>query len=293
MTGTQTWVVLTQSTNNDTTYVEGNFKTGTLYYFKIVPWNDFGQGLFNSTAFGVWAAIPPSGLSPPSTTLNYVSYTLEDDIVIIDWNPPSDDGGLTVTYSVEILTRSGTWLLTNMNTECNELTQITPYHLPLIAGDSVTRCTILVTNLKSKYGLQVGDTVQARITATQPVGSVTSSAGGTAVLPVVPCFRTTFPRVIGGTDDETMILAMDVDDKGHIVVGGYSKDKGVMAKSATMPQKLPFAAYIAKGNYIAWGKYIETSDSGGSLLYEQILDVAFRFDGEKVALALERQNYDM
>jgi hypothetical protein len=43
--------------------------------------------------------------------------------------------------------------------------------MPLIAtADAGTRCTILVSQLKSKYGLIVGDTVQARITAIQQVG---------------------------------------------------------------------------------------------------------------------------
>jgi hypothetical protein len=98
---------------------------------------------------------------------------------------------------------------------------VTNYKMPLIAtADLGTRCTVLVTNLKSKYLLVVGDIVTARVTATHVVGSVTSSEGGTAVLPVVPCFRTTFPRLIGGSNSNTLIRAMDIDDNGHIVVGG-------------------------------------------------------------------------
>ena len=99
--------------------------------------------------------------------------------------------------------------------------------------EATTRCTVLVANLKSKYLLTVGDTVQARITATQQVGAVTSAPGGTAVLPVVPCFRTTFPRVIGGTNGDTAITAMDVDDKGHIIVGGMTRDSGLLLKTST------------------------------------------------------------
>jgi len=186
----------------------------------------------NSTDFDVWAAVPPTGMSPPTTTLSYVSYVEEDDIIIIDWDQPSDNGGLPVTFSVEILSKSSSWLSTNMATECSELGQITPYNIPLVAStDAATRCTVLVSNLKSKYGLVVGDTVQARITATHIVGSVTSAGGGTAVLPVIPCFRTTFPRVIAGSSAETMFMAMDVDDKGHMVVGGYSYDSGVIAEA--------------------------------------------------------------
>jgi hypothetical protein len=44
--GGTTWVQLIGSTNNITSYFENssNFKTGNLYQFKIVPWNDFGNG---------------------------------------------------------------------------------------------------------------------------------------------------------------------------------------------------------------------------------------------------------
>ncbi len=67
-----TWSLLTGSTNNATSYIDNtNFKVGNNYYFKILPWTDFGSGLFNSTSFGIWAAIVPSGLSAPTTTLNY------------------------------------------------------------------------------------------------------------------------------------------------------------------------------------------------------------------------------
>ncbi len=81
-----TWYVLTQTTNNATSYIDyTNFKMGTLYQFRIIPWNDFGTGVFNSTTFGIYAAIVPTGQAPPTTTLTYNSYVEEDDIVVIDW----------------------------------------------------------------------------------------------------------------------------------------------------------------------------------------------------------------
>lgn len=102
--GGSTWVQLIGTTNNITSYFENssNFKVGNLYQFKIVPWNDFGNGQFWSNAFGIFAAVAPSGLAPPTTTLNFVSYVEEDDIVVIDWEPPIDNGGLTPWYSIEI-----------------------------------------------------------------------------------------------------------------------------------------------------------------------------------------------
>ena len=60
----------------------------------------------NSSVIGIYTAITPSGLSDPITTMNTVSYVDEDDIVVISWNYPIDDGGLTTSFIVEIL--SGT-----------------------------------------------------------------------------------------------------------------------------------------------------------------------------------------
>jgi hypothetical protein len=82
------------------------------------------------------------------------------------------------------------------------------------------------------------------------------------VLPPVNCFRTTYPRVFAGSNQETSLTAIDVDDKGHIVVGGYTRDSGLLLKA--MSDSLPFAAYIAKGNYYAWAKVIETNDNSGA-----------------------------
>jgi protein involved in polysaccharide export with SLBB domain len=139
-----------------------------------------------------------------------------------------------VTFSIEIKAKSGAWVFVNMNTECYELSLTTNHQMPFFTTlEAQTRCTILVLNLKSKYLLQVGDTVEARITATHAVGAVTSASGGTAVLPVDPCFRTTFPRVVAGTNADTAIMAMDVDDKGHIIVGGTTLDSGLLLKTPT------------------------------------------------------------
>ena len=154
----------------------------------------------------------------------YNSYTEEDDIIVIDWEPPTDNGGLAVSYQVDIRAKSGSFVAVSMVTECFENNNgVTDYKMPSIpTADLGTRCTVMVTNLKTKYNLLVGDTVVARVTASHVVGSVTSIAGGTAILPIVPCFRTTFPRVVGGSNSDTMITCMDTDDTGQIVIGGHT-----------------------------------------------------------------------
>ena len=89
-----------------------------------------------------------------------MSYVEEDDIVIIDWDQPSDNGGLTVSFSIEVKAKSGAWVPLIMANECYELSQTTNYNMPFFtSAEAITRCTVLVSNLKSKYLLTVGDTV--------------------------------------------------------------------------------------------------------------------------------------
>ena len=94
---------------------------------------------------------------------------------------------------------------------------------------------MLVATLYSKYGIPVGGIVQARITSYQVVGSTMSTVtgSGTAVIPTPPCYRTTFPRILGGTNNPTSFTAMDVDSLGNIVVGGYSQDSGYLGIAPT------------------------------------------------------------
>ena len=67
----------------------------------------------NSSVFGIYTAITPTGFPDPTTTLKTLSYVDEDDIVVIDWNYPIDDGGLTTSFIVEILSGTGEWITVN------------------------------------------------------------------------------------------------------------------------------------------------------------------------------------
>lgn len=107
-----------------------NFKTGFLYHFRVQAFNDFGLGPF-SAAFGIWCAIPPTGLAAPTTSLNYNSYVEEDDIIVVDWDPPTDNGGLAVTYAVDIMAKSGSWVAVVMASECFETNNaVTDHKMP-------------------------------------------------------------------------------------------------------------------------------------------------------------------
>lgn len=70
--------------------------------FRIAAFNDFGIGPYSSS-FNIWVAISPNSLSDPTTTLNLMTYVDEDDIIIIKWLYPGEDGGLSPSYRVEVL----------------------------------------------------------------------------------------------------------------------------------------------------------------------------------------------
>jgi hypothetical protein len=94
---------------------------------------------------------------------------------------------------------------------------------------------MLVSTLISKYGIEVNGTVMARVSSFHIVGSTTSLAtgSGTAVIPQPPCYRTTFPRIFGGSQGPTSITAMDIDTLGNIVVGGNSRDQGLLGAATS------------------------------------------------------------
>jgi len=233
-TGGATWFVLTSSTANQTTWTDSSsWTTGKSYQFKVAAFNDFGVGP-QSAPFTVWAAIPPSGQGSPTTTLNLLTYSMEDDIVVINWPAPTDNGGLAVSYILEILSPNGTYGQVVFNQECNENGWISNYFIPNpTAGNAGLQCSTLVSNLMNKYEIPINGTVSARVTSYQIVGSATSTTSGTATLPQPPCYRTTFPRILGGSSGPTAITSMDIDVLGNIVVGGFSQDSEFLSATTS------------------------------------------------------------
>lgn len=66
-----------------------------------------------------------------------------------------------------------------------------------------------------------------------------------------------------------------------------------MLEGKTLSYSLPLAVYIAKGNFYAWAKYLQTTDTSSAAEFTSVSDITFRWDGEKVAIALDRANYDV
>jgi len=66
-----------------------------------------------------------------------------------------------------------------------------------------------------------------------------------------------------------------------------------LLEGKTLSYSLPLAVYIAKGNFYAWAKYLQTTDTSSAAEFTSVSDITFRWDGEKVAIALDRANYEV
>ena len=73
------------------TYTKTGLSAGITYKFKVSARNLIGSGSL-STEFTIVAATIPYNIAAPTTTYDGAS-----DSVTIDFNPPTDDGGLTIT----------------------------------------------------------------------------------------------------------------------------------------------------------------------------------------------------
>ena len=115
---------------------------GTTYKFKVSARNSIGTGT-TSTEFTIVAATIPSTPAAPTTT-----YDGATDTVTIDWNTPTDEGGLTITgYVLQIQHADNTWSQETAN--CDGVNNATV--------KSNTECTIPASVLRSSpYSLTSG-----------------------------------------------------------------------------------------------------------------------------------------
>jgi hypothetical protein len=145
------YALIVNSTSSETfsSTITSGVTSGTLYRFKYRARNVFGVSDFSSVT-SIYAAVAPSGLSAPTTTASGTN-------VVIDWNAPSDNGGLAITsYTVQIKDSGSNWVTV---TECSESAATIL---------SSTICTLSASTLTSStYSLTAGtSTVEARVTAT-------------------------------------------------------------------------------------------------------------------------------
>ena len=75
-----------------------------------------------------------------------------------------------------------------------------------------------------------------------------------------PCFKTAYPRLLGGVSGDTYYAAMDFHPvkQGEIVVGGSTSDTAITSSSVAAEGALPLAVYIKEGGPYLWRKYFYT-----------------------------------
>jgi hypothetical protein len=79
-----------------------------------------------------------------------------------------------------------------------------------------------------------------------------------------PCFKTAYPRLLGGVTGYTYYLAMDFHPvtSGEMVVGGSTSDTAITSSSVAAEGPLPLAVYIKQGGAYLWRKYFYTGLTG-------------------------------
>lgn len=151
-----------------TAHIQSGLTAGNTYKFRAKARNAVGFSDYSSI-FSILAATIPSQPTAPTTTLS-------GSDIVIDWNPPTDTGGVSISgYKLEIKTNTSTFEkdLTNCDAETNSTIQ------------SATSCTVPVATLRlDPFYLGDGLSVSARVTATNDCGdSTTSSEGNGATIP--------------------------------------------------------------------------------------------------------------
>jgi len=138
-------------------YTKTSLSFGTTYKFKISARNSIGSGLLSSE-FTIVAATIPSTPASPTTTYDGVT-----DTVTIDFNPPTDDGGLSITgYLIQIQHADSSWSTETSN--CDGLNNTTV--------KSTTACTIPASILRaSPFSLAQATSITAKVTAQNSLGS--------------------------------------------------------------------------------------------------------------------------
>ena len=195
-----------------TSHIETSLTSGNTYAFRVRARNAINFSNY-SAVFSIVAATVPSQPSAPTTTLSG-----DKTSVIIDWNPPSDLGGLTTDgYKLEIKTQSGTFEkdLTNCDAETNATIQ------------SATSCTVPITTLRaSPFNLVDSDSIYARVTAFNAIGNsaVSQEGNGAKIAGDAPGVPLNLRRSDVITPQDTSI-ALDWDAptfEGTSSITGYS-----------------------------------------------------------------------
>jgi hypothetical protein len=148
-------------------YTATSLSQGRTYQFKVRARNVYGFSVFSST-ISVLTAQPPAQPISPTTVWS-------PDNVIISWTSP-DNGGSPITgYTVTIRQADGSTFTSDL-TNCD------------MSASTATTCSVPVSSLRSSpYSLQWGDSVYAKVFATNIYGnSLVSDEGNGAIITTTP-----------------------------------------------------------------------------------------------------------
>mmetsp|Transcript_4737 Transcript_4737/g.4447 ORF Transcript_4737/g.4447 Transcript_4737/m.4447 type:complete len:466 (-) Transcript_4737:43-1440(-) len=163
MNGTTREVVIADGTS--TTFT--GLTTGATYQFTVAAANKHGTGTASST-FDYIAA------GPPSVVQNLIVTLVGTSDVIIDWQPPSSNGGSSLT-SYEVYIYNGSSYQAVTLSTCSEAD---------VFADA--KCTLTQTEVRSTYSLTTGDTVQVQVTASNNKGPSDIASATSSALPAQP-----------------------------------------------------------------------------------------------------------
>jgi hypothetical protein len=101
-----------------------------------------------------------------------------------------------------------------------------------------------------------------------------------------PCFKTAYPRLMGGVSGDSQFTTMDFKpgSSGDIVVGGRTSDVAITSSTVASEMPIPIAAYIRQGGPYLWKKFFYTGIPG--IGREFISAIKFlQSDGSKIVAA--------
>jgi hypothetical protein len=164
--GTGTWTTL-EETVTTTSYTATSLTADTIYAFKVEARNLVGHSV-ESSSISIRAAGVPYTPAAPTTTQNGVN-------VDIAWTAPFDGGSALTTYTITIRQSDGsTFTVDSTNCDGSDV--------------SATTCSVpIATLMAAPYSLNWGDSVYAKVKATNAVGdSSESTVGNGATLLAYP-----------------------------------------------------------------------------------------------------------
>jgi len=187
--GTGTWTQLVDGITT-TSYTATGLTADTVYAFKVEARNVKGFSS-ESISFSIRAAAIPDTPSAPTTTVN-------GNNVDITWTEPGTGGSPITAYEITIRQSDGTTFTVD-STNCDG------------SGSTILNarlCSVPITTLMaSPYSLNWGDSVYAKVKATNIVGdSSTSSEGNGAVILTNPDAPVTLANNAATTSATTIAM---------------------------------------------------------------------------------------